>query len=130
MNAVALNSLFFNVARLLGPALGGALLGWLGAWPCFLVNGLSYLAVLAALAWIDVSGAAIRITCSSARCGRASALARRPALLFLVLTSGTTALCGWPFMTLLPAWPRTARRRGAGLQPDAQCHRRGRPRPR
>ena len=35
MNAVALNSLFFNVARLLGPALGGALLGWLGAWPCF-----------------------------------------------------------------------------------------------
>jgi len=58
MNAVALNSLLFNVARLLGPALAGLLLPQLGAGACFLVNGLSYLAVLWALSRMDVVGSA------------------------------------------------------------------------
>src|SRR5262249_41633257 len=44
VNAVALNALLFNVARAVGPAVGGALLVWLGPGPCVLVNGLSYLA--------------------------------------------------------------------------------------
>ena len=56
MNAVALNSLLFNVARALGPALAGPLLEGLGPGLCFLANGLSYLAVLWALARMDISG--------------------------------------------------------------------------
>lgn len=52
-NAIALNSLSFNVARTLGPALAGALVAALGEGPCFALNALSYVAVLAALARID-----------------------------------------------------------------------------
>ncbi|WP_347279061.1 MFS transporter [Plasticicumulans sp.] len=52
-NAIALNSLSFNVARALGPALAGALVAALGEGVCFALNALSYVAVLAALARID-----------------------------------------------------------------------------
>jgi MFS family permease len=48
-NAIALNSSMFNGARLIGPALAATLLALVGAGGCFLANGLSYLAVIAAL---------------------------------------------------------------------------------
>ena len=48
-NAIALNSSMFNGARLVGPALAGFVLAAVGAGWCFLANGLSFLAVLAAL---------------------------------------------------------------------------------
>jgi MFS family permease len=48
-NAIAINSSVFNGARLLGPAVAGLVIGICGEWPCFLLNGLSYLAVLASL---------------------------------------------------------------------------------
>ena len=48
-NAIALNSSIFNGARLIGPALAAGLLAVVGAGVCFLANGVSYLAVLAAL---------------------------------------------------------------------------------
>jgi MFS family permease len=48
-NAIAINSSVFNAARLLGPAVAGLVIGICGEWPCFLLNGLSYLAVLASL---------------------------------------------------------------------------------
>src|SRR5207247_740117 len=47
-NAIALNSSIFNGARLVGPALAGALVAALGEAPCFLLNAASYVAVLAA----------------------------------------------------------------------------------
>lgn len=48
-NAIALNSSMFNLARLVGPAIGGYVIAWVGAGGCFLIDGLSYLAVLFAL---------------------------------------------------------------------------------
>jgi MFS family permease len=48
-NAIALNSSVFNGARLIGPALAGILLSLTSAGVCFVVNAVSYLAVLAAL---------------------------------------------------------------------------------
>jgi len=48
-NAVALNGMSFNVARLLGPATAGLLTALLGAGPVFLLNGVSYLAVIAGI---------------------------------------------------------------------------------
>jgi MFS family permease len=48
-NAIALNSSVFNAARLLGPSLGGVLIAAVGEGYCFLLNGVSYLAVVAAL---------------------------------------------------------------------------------
>jgi MFS family permease len=48
-NTIALNSMIFHSARLIGPAAAGLLINAVGEWPCFLLNAVSYLAVLAAL---------------------------------------------------------------------------------
>jgi len=53
-NAIALNSSLFNVARLVGPAIAGILIGFVSEGVVFLINGLSYAAVLLALVAIDV----------------------------------------------------------------------------
>ncbi len=45
-NAIALNSIQFNLARVVGPALGGVALAKLGPTWCFSLNGISYLAVI------------------------------------------------------------------------------------
>jgi MFS family permease len=49
-NAVGLNSAMFNLARILGPALGGLLIDAVGVGVCFLLNAASFLAVIAGLA--------------------------------------------------------------------------------
>ena len=49
MNAIALNSSMFNGARIVGPAVAGILVALIGEGWCFLLNGLSYLAVIAGL---------------------------------------------------------------------------------
>jgi MFS family permease len=48
-NAIALNSLIFNGARLLGPAVAGIIIAGFGEGICFLINGLSFIAVILAL---------------------------------------------------------------------------------
>jgi MFS family permease len=47
-NAIALQSMLFNAARFVGPTIAGVLLAFAGEAWCFLVNGVSFLAVLAA----------------------------------------------------------------------------------
>jgi len=51
-NAVALNSTSFNGARMIGPAMAGLLIAGVGTGWAFIVNGLSYVAVLCSLAWL------------------------------------------------------------------------------
>lgn len=48
-NAIALNSTLFNMGRLVGPALAGLVLGVFGVAACFLIDALSYLAVICSL---------------------------------------------------------------------------------
>jgi predicted MFS family arabinose efflux permease len=48
-NAIAVNSMMFNGARIIGPALGGILLATVGTAWCFFINGLSFLAVIGCL---------------------------------------------------------------------------------
>ena len=55
-NAVALNSVVFNGARIVGPAVAGLLIARFGVAPTFLLNGISFLAVLAALLAIRTDG--------------------------------------------------------------------------
>ncbi len=49
MNAIALNSSMFNAARVIGPSIAGLLVAWKGEGWCFLLNALSYIAVIAGL---------------------------------------------------------------------------------
>lgn len=53
MNAIGLNSSIFNLARILGPSIGGLLIGLVGIAACFYINAISYLAVIAGLWFID-----------------------------------------------------------------------------
>ena len=106
MNAVALNSLLFNVARALGPAAGGQIMVWISPEMCFLGNALSYLAVLWALASMSVAGVArlgaqgagVRVLLNGL-----TFIVRRKQLLLLALLMAVISFCGWPSQTLLPA---------------------------
>jgi predicted MFS family arabinose efflux permease len=53
-NAIAMNSIQFNLARIIGPTIGGFTYTLLGATWCFTLNGVSYLAVIATLFMIKV----------------------------------------------------------------------------
>jgi MFS family permease len=54
-NAVGLNSASFNVARIVGPAVAGLLIVWVGTGPVFLVNALTFVAVVVALSRMRVA---------------------------------------------------------------------------
>src|SRR5437899_2810606 len=54
-NAIALNSSLFNMARIIGPAIGGLIIATLGVAPLFLLNGMSFIAVLIGLVMIDMT---------------------------------------------------------------------------
>ena len=73
-NAVTLNSMLVNVARAVGPAVAGLLIATTGTGICFLVNAVSYAAVLAALLSMDQSACGRRRAPSGApdRCARGS----------------------------------------------------------
>jgi MFS family permease len=53
VNAVALNSVIIHSARIIGPAVAGVVIALLGVGPCFLLNALSFVAMIAALRAID-----------------------------------------------------------------------------
>lgn len=53
-NAIALNSAVFNGARIVGPAVAGIIMGVWGPTWCFLINGLSFVGVIAILAFLPV----------------------------------------------------------------------------
>jgi MFS family permease len=59
VNAQSLYSTVHNGGRLVGPALAGIVVAWLGVGAAFAVNALSFVAMIAALAWMDI-GALVR----------------------------------------------------------------------
>src|SRR6058998_3829448 len=54
LNAISLNSSIFNGARIVGPAVAGALIATIGTAMCFCLNGVSFLAVIAGYFLMDV----------------------------------------------------------------------------
>jgi MFS family permease len=125
-NAIALNSVMFNVARALGPALAAGLVHvatvWagspdagasLGARLCFIVNAVSYLAIILALSRIRVPPEPIAAVPVNAH-GGFRVLARRPGMLTLVLLAGLVAIGGWPLLALLPMLADAELHRGEG----------------
>ena len=60
INAISLNSAVFNAARVVGPAAAGVLLSYVGEGTCFLINGISFLAVIACLAAMRLAPVAPR----------------------------------------------------------------------
>jgi MFS family permease len=103
-NAVALNSIQFNLARVIGPLLAGAALTAFGMVACFGLNGLSFLAVIAALLSLHVrhipvpSGQRMR---DELKGGLRYVRAER-ALVNLTVIGFATTFLGLPLLTFLP----------------------------
>ncbi len=108
-NAIALNSSIVNGSRLVGPALAGLLLAQTSAGVCFLVNGLSYLAVLAALLAMRLPprpGQRVRgRVLAGVREGFAYALGFAPMRSILLLLS-LVSLMGLSYSVLLPVFAK------------------------
>lgn len=103
-NAVALNALMFNAARLIGPLLGGLVLEWSGPALCFWLNSVSYLAVLVALMYMDGMNHSARGPGGARQeLGGFAHVLNAPKLLLILLLAGLMGFCGWPFMGILPA---------------------------
>ena len=104
-NAIAINSSVFNAARLLGPAVAGIMIGLCGEWPCFLLNGLSYLAVLASLLAMRVRPLARRTTDAGLVAGLSEGLGyiagSMPIRTILVLL-GIVSMMSAPLTVLMP----------------------------
>src|SRR5436305_11772175 len=104
-NAIAMNSMQFNLARVIGPVLGGlALTAW-GAAACFALNGFSFVAVIIAYLMIRTpiirgSGETKGIM-AEMRDGFAFVIGRR-ALLLLTFLSFAGTFLGMPIVTFLP----------------------------
>jgi MFS family permease len=103
-NAVALNSIQFNLARVIGPFLAGITMATLGAVVCFFLNGLSFLAVIAGLYMIRATFQPPK-TSESVLEGIQSGFAfirQRGALWQLTVLGFVSTFCGIPLLTLLP----------------------------
>ncbi len=108
-NAIALNSLLVNGARLVGPALAGVLIAALGEGLCFLLNGISYIAVIAALLAMRVPArparGAIRPIVAELAEGFRYALGFPPIRDVLGLLA-VSSLMGMSYATIMPAFVR------------------------
>jgi predicted MFS family arabinose efflux permease len=114
-NAVALNSLQFNLSRAIGPVVAGLLLAQLGAGACFAANAVSFVGVIVALWTIEFppplpsGGEGLR---SSLRAGLAH-VRRDPLLLSATVLAFTASFLSFPLITYLPVLAGDVLRTGA-----------------
>jgi predicted MFS family arabinose efflux permease len=107
-NAIALNSIQFNLARVVGPALGGIALTKLGAAWCFTLNGVSYIAVIFSLLTIRphfVPEKTAESVIESMRVG-IDFIRHRTGMLSLVALAFFATLFSYPLITFLPVMAR------------------------
>ncbi len=108
-NAIALNSITFNLARLIGPALAGFVIAGFGAGPCFAIDAISYIAVLGSLIML-------RLAPHRGREKRAHPLAdlhegvtyawHHPMIRRLLLMAAVISLVGFSHSVLAPIFAR------------------------
>jgi MFS family permease len=106
-NAIALNSTMFNLARVVGPAVGGLILAAVGAAWCFGLNGLSFLAVIIALLSMrlpetTMQPRTVRMLPQIAD-GLRYVWSNKPVRAIIALV-GVSALFGFSYAVLMPAF--------------------------
>lgn len=118
-NAIALNSSMFNAARLVGPAVAGVVIAVAGEGICFLLNGLSFLAVLAALLAMRVKSQKIESQQPNPLLGLKEGI--RYAFTFtpirsILLLVALVSVMGIPYSTLMPVFARDILQGGSHTQ--------------
>ena len=110
-NAIALNSTGFNAARVLGPAIGGLLVAAVGEGICFLLNAISYLAVLWGLWLIQTEATGKSRARDGQRTGALQAGVRyvfeRRELARILALIGVVSAVAVSYRAFLPAMART-----------------------
>lgn len=116
-NAIALNSSLFNSARLIGPSVAGLLVATIGEGLCFLINGLSFIAVIACLLAMAITP---RVSTTGhpdffrgMRDGFRYSFGFRPIRYIIILLS-YTSLVAMPYTVLLPVYAKEILQGGAG----------------
>lgn len=105
-NAIPLNAATFNLARVIGPAIGGVLLANFGAGMCYLVNGISFAAIILAVLAIHADLSSNSDRSASLRETLFEGIyhvARSPAMRTLVMMMATTALFGIFYISFISA---------------------------
>jgi MFS family permease len=109
-NAIALNSSMVNLARLVGPSLAGAVIAVSGEGACFLIDGISYIAVIASLIAMRLPSGIVKPTVGSMLAqlkeGWTYVSGFAPVRTILLLFA-IVSLMGWPFTVLMPIFART-----------------------
>lgn len=118
LNAITLNSAQFNAARLIGPALAGLILAFLGIAACFYINAFSFLAVIFALLLIRPAKHSPpkrtgQRVWESTMSGISYAKDNRT-ISVLLLTIGILTIFGMPYTALMPIFARDILKVGAG----------------
>jgi len=108
-NAIALNSFLFNGARLVGPSVAGILISVLGEGMCFLLNGISFFAVIMALLSMKISPHERELekvpVLHKLKEGFSYAFGFPPIRSILVFL-GWTSLVGMAYTTLMPVFAK------------------------
>ena len=116
-NAIALNSIQFNIARVIGPLLAGATLHAFGMVSCFTLNGISFLVVIGSLLSLHVRhrplGTGRRHMLDELKGGLAYVRDEK-SLLALTLLAFSTTFLGIPLLTFLPLVARNVFQQGVG----------------
>jgi MFS family permease len=108
-NAIALNSFLVNGARLVGPSLAGGIIVLVGEGVCFLLNGLSFLAVIWALVAMRIRPREVEAPRTHVLAGLAEGLLyalRSPTIRSVLLLLSVVSLMGVPYATLMPVFAR------------------------
>lgn len=105
-NGIAMNAAAFQTARILGPALGGAMLEWFGAGYCFLLNSLSYLTILLAVLSIpaDTFPRAAKENFRAGLLAGFKFVYARRGLFTMVCNVAVVSMFGLSYMTLMPVF--------------------------
>jgi predicted MFS family arabinose efflux permease len=106
-NGIALNSMMFNAATVVGPAVAGLTYAALGPAWCFTINGLSFIAVIIALLLMHLAPIRIPPRRTSALKDIQEGLryaANHQIIRILIVSQGVLSLFGLSLMVLLPAW--------------------------
>ncbi len=105
MNAIALNSSMIQGSRIVGPAIAGLIVAWLGEGLCFLINAISYIAVIIGLFMIRVGKAHTDqpngSVLSNLREGFDFVRTARPIRALLLLVA-SVSIFGLPYIVLMP----------------------------
>src|SRR5476651_594003 len=108
-NALALNSSMVNLSRLIGPAIAGIVLESLGDGTCFLLNAISFMAVIASLLMMRlpkyVSKQHKKNVFGELKEGF-SYIKRTPSIRFVIIMLGLISLLVLPFSTLIPYYAK------------------------